>query len=99
MKLGILFELRRKIERGCCCNNCKRHIIGDYYDENKCGSFVIKNQHLCKLKSLGITYTCLIRHDINKHLRLRSCNNDYPDGKANRRENRRRELRKRKGRL
>lgn len=30
---------------------------------------------------------------------LRSCNNGYPDGKANRRENRRRELRKRKGRL
>ncbi len=30
---------------------------------------------------------------------LRSCNNDYPDGKANRREARRRELRKRKGRL
>ena len=30
---------------------------------------------------------------------LRSCNTDYPDGKANRRENRRRELRKRKGRL
>ena len=35
----------------------------------------------------------------NKHLILRSCNNDYPDGKANRRENRCRELRKRKGRL
>lgn len=30
---------------------------------------------------------------------LMSCNNDYPDGKANRREARRRELRKRKGRL
>ena len=30
---------------------------------------------------------------------LRSCNNDYPDGKANRREARRKELRKRKGRL
>ena len=30
---------------------------------------------------------------------FRSCNNDYPDGKANRREDRRRELRKRKGRL
>ena len=28
-----------------------------------------------------------------------SCNNDYPDGKANRREARHRELRKRKGRL
>lgn len=67
MKPGILFELRRKIDRGCCCNNCKRHFIGDYHDENKCGSFVIKNQHLCKLKSLGITYTCLIGHDVNKH--------------------------------
>ncbi len=32
-------------------------------------------------------------------IRLSSCNNAYPDGKANRRENRRRELRKRKGRL
>lgn len=30
---------------------------------------------------------------------LMSCNNSYPDGKANRREARRRELRKRKGRL
>ena len=30
---------------------------------------------------------------------LMSCNNDYPDGKANRREARRKELRKRKGRL
>lgn len=30
---------------------------------------------------------------------LRFCNNDYPDGKANRREARRKELRKRKGRL
>lgn len=30
---------------------------------------------------------------------LRTCNNDYPDGKANRREARCRELRKRKGRL
>lgn len=48
MKQGILFELRRKIDKGCCCNNCKRHFIGDYYDESKCGSFVIKNQHLCK---------------------------------------------------
>lgn len=67
MKPGILFELRRKIDKGCCCNNCKRHIIGDYYDENKCGSFVIKNQHLCKLKSKHITYTCLIGHDVNKH--------------------------------
>ena len=28
-----------------------------------------------------------------------SCNNDYSDGKANRREARRKELRKRKGRL
>ena len=28
MKPGILFELRRKIDKGCCCNNCKRHIIG-----------------------------------------------------------------------
>ena len=28
-----------------------------------------------------------------------SCNNDYPDGKANRREARYKELRKRKGRL
>ena len=28
-----------------------------------------------------------------------SCNNDYPNGKANRRETRRKELRKRKGRL
>lgn len=35
----------------------------------------------------------------NKYPGLRSCNNDYPDGKDNRRENRRRELRKRKGRL
>ena len=35
----------------------------------------------------------------NKSLELMSCNNDYPDGKANRREARRRELRKRKGRL
>ena len=30
---------------------------------------------------------------------LKSCNNDYPDGKANRREARRKELRKRKGRF
>ena len=35
----------------------------------------------------------------NKSHGLMSCNNDYPDGKANRREARRRELRKRKGRL
>lgn len=35
----------------------------------------------------------------NKSPGLMSCNNDYPDGKANRREARRRELRKRKGRL
>ena len=35
----------------------------------------------------------------NKYPEFRSCNNDYPDGKANRREARRRELRKRKGRL
>ena len=35
----------------------------------------------------------------NKSPRLMSCNNDYPDGKANRREARRKELRKRKGRL
>lgn len=35
----------------------------------------------------------------NKCSGLRSCNNDYPDGKANRREARRKELRKRKGRL
>ena len=35
----------------------------------------------------------------NKSLGLMSCNNDYPDGKANRREARRKELRKRKGRL
>lgn len=35
----------------------------------------------------------------NKCPGLRSCNNDYPDGKANRREARRKELRKRKGRL
>ena len=35
----------------------------------------------------------------NKSSELMSCNNDYPDGKANRREARRRELRKRKGRL
>ena len=35
----------------------------------------------------------------NKFSRLISCNNDYPDGKANRREARRKELRKRKGRL
>lgn len=30
---------------------------------------------------------------------IKYCNKDYPDGKANRREARRRELRKRKGRL
>ena len=30
----------------------------------------------------------------NKSPRLMSCNNDYPDGKANRREARRKELRK-----
>ena len=30
---------------------------------------------------------------------IKYCNKDYPDGKANRREHRRRELRKRKGRL
>ena len=35
----------------------------------------------------------------NKSPGLMSCNNSYPDGKANRREARRRELRKRKGRL
>ena len=35
----------------------------------------------------------------NKSSGLMYCNNDYPDGKANRREARRRELRKRKGRL
>ena len=35
----------------------------------------------------------------NKSPGLMSCNNDYPDVKANRREARRRELRKRKGRL
>lgn len=35
----------------------------------------------------------------NKYPGLMSCNNDYPDGKANRREARRKELRKRKGRL
>ena len=35
----------------------------------------------------------------NKSHGLMSCNNDYPDGKANRREARRKELRKRKGRL
>ena len=35
----------------------------------------------------------------NKSPGLISCNNDYSDGKANRREDRRRELRKRKGRL
>ena len=35
----------------------------------------------------------------NKSSGLMSCNNDYPDGKANRREARRKELRKRKGRL
>lgn len=35
----------------------------------------------------------------NKSPGLMSCNNDYPDGKANRREARRKELRKRKGRL
>ena len=34
----------------------------------------------------------------NKSLELMSCNNDYPNGKANRREARRKELRK-KGRL
>ena len=35
----------------------------------------------------------------NKFSGLMSCNNDYPDGKANRREARRKELRKRKSRL
>ena len=35
----------------------------------------------------------------NKSSGLMSCNNDYPDGKVNRREARRKELRKRKGRL
>ena len=35
----------------------------------------------------------------NKSSGLISCNNDYPDGKANCREARRKELRKRKGRL
>ena len=35
----------------------------------------------------------------NKSPRFRSCNNNYPDGKANRREARHKELRKRKGRL
>ena len=35
----------------------------------------------------------------NKSSRFMSCNNDYPDGKANRREAGRKELRKRKGRL
>ena len=35
----------------------------------------------------------------NKSSGLISYNNDYPDGKANRREARRKELRKRKGRL
>ena len=35
----------------------------------------------------------------NKYPGLRSCNNDYPDGKAQRREARRRAIRRRKGRL
>ena len=35
----------------------------------------------------------------NKSSGLMSCNNDYPNSKANRREARRKELRKRKGRL
>ena len=35
----------------------------------------------------------------NKSSGLISCNNDYPNGKANRREARCKELRKRKGRL
>ena len=35
----------------------------------------------------------------NKFSGLMFCNNDYSDGKANRREARRKELRKRKGRL
>ena len=35
----------------------------------------------------------------NKSSGLISCNNDYPNGKANRREARYKELRKRKGRL
>ena len=35
----------------------------------------------------------------NKSSGLMSYNNDYPDGKANRREARRKELRKRKSRL
>lgn len=67
MKQGIAFELRRNIDRGCCCNNCKRHIIGVYYDENKCGSFVKKNQHLCKLRSSHITNTHLIEQDVNTY--------------------------------
>lgn len=67
MKPGILFELRRKIDKGCCCNNCKRHFIGDYHDESKCKSFVIKNQHLCKLKILHVTSTYPIEQDVNKY--------------------------------
>lgn len=67
MKLGIIFELRRKIDKGCCCNNCKRHIIGDYYDESKCKSFVIKNQHFCKIKIRRIIRTYLIEQDVNKY--------------------------------
>ena len=35
----------------------------------------------------------------NKYPEFRSNNNSYPDGKANRREARHKELRKRKGRL
>ena len=35
----------------------------------------------------------------NKSSELMSCNNNYPNGKANRREARCKELRKRKGRL
>ena len=35
----------------------------------------------------------------NKSSGLMSCNNDYPNGKTNRREARRKELRKRKGKL
>ena len=35
----------------------------------------------------------------NKSPGLMSCNNDYPDGKANRREAKHKEIKRRKGRL
>lgn len=66
MKQGIAFDLKRMIAKGCCCNNCKRHFIGDYDDENKCGSFVRKQQHLCKRKIMYYKGVTLIDKDVNK---------------------------------